>query len=250
MAKLDLTAFDTTAKVVAAFDVWERLHGRIDRREMPPRGMPQPTDAERRMIGEWFTAVQEREAERHAGDPGVVLARRLSNAEYNYTIHDLTGVDIAPTANLPGRSRQRGRVRQLRRNACHLAGAADEVPRRRSQRRRSHRLSAARVHVRATRGGDGSGSRPLRRQPDHGLLPATATGSRRLLPGAVALREPVGARARRAHRSSRLRRRGACRCATSSGLRQLLQDRTGAFGPVAGLQQRWDAHAGGADTSG
>jgi hypothetical protein len=101
MAKLDLTAFDTTAKVVAAFDVWERLHGRIDRREMPPRGMPQPTDAERRMIGEWFSAVQEREAERHAGDPGVVLARRLNNAEYNYTIHDLTGVDIAPTRTFP-----------------------------------------------------------------------------------------------------------------------------------------------------
>ena len=26
-----------------------------------------------------------------------MLARRLSNAEYNYTIRDLTGVDIKPT---------------------------------------------------------------------------------------------------------------------------------------------------------
>ena len=95
------TAFDTTAKVVAAFDVWERLHGRIDRREMPPRGMPQPTDAERRMIGEWFSAVQEREAERHAGDPASCSARRLNNADNNYTIHDLTGVDIAPTRTFP-----------------------------------------------------------------------------------------------------------------------------------------------------
>ena len=100
-AKLDLTAFDTTAKVAAAFDVWDRLHVRLDRRDMPPRGMAQPTDAERRTITDWFAALQEREADRNAGDPGVVLARRLNNAEYNYTIQDLTGVDIAPTRAFP-----------------------------------------------------------------------------------------------------------------------------------------------------
>ena len=33
--------------------------------------------------------------------PGVVLARRLSNAEYNYTIRDLTGVDIRPAREFP-----------------------------------------------------------------------------------------------------------------------------------------------------
>ena len=100
-AKLDLTAFDSVQKVVAASDVWERLHGRLDRREMPPRGLPQPTDAERRTIGDWFAAVQDREANRNAGDPGVVLARRLNNVEYNYTIQDLTGFDIAPTRTFP-----------------------------------------------------------------------------------------------------------------------------------------------------
>jgi hypothetical protein len=38
---------------------------------------------------------------RHPNDPGVVLARRLSNAEYDYTIRDLTGVDIRPTKEFP-----------------------------------------------------------------------------------------------------------------------------------------------------
>ena len=33
--------------------------------------------------------------------PAPVLARRLSNAEYNYTIHDLTGVDIRPAREFP-----------------------------------------------------------------------------------------------------------------------------------------------------
>ena len=100
-AKLDLTAFDTTAKVVAAFELWQRLHGRLDRREMPPRGVAQPTEVERRTITDWFGAVQDREAERNGGDPGVVLARRLNNAEYNYTVQDLTGVDIEPARTFP-----------------------------------------------------------------------------------------------------------------------------------------------------
>ncbi len=38
---------------------------------------------------------------RNAGDPGPVLARRLSNAEFDYTIRDLTGVDIRPTREFP-----------------------------------------------------------------------------------------------------------------------------------------------------
>ena len=33
--------------------------------------------------------------------PGQVLARRLSNAEFDYTIRDLTGVDIRPTKEFP-----------------------------------------------------------------------------------------------------------------------------------------------------
>src|SRR5688572_25705545 len=37
-AKVDLTPFDTAAEVTAAYDLWQRLHGRLDRREMPPRG--------------------------------------------------------------------------------------------------------------------------------------------------------------------------------------------------------------------
>ena len=50
---------------------------------------------------DWIAAVRSNEARKHAGDPGTVLARRLSNAEYNYTIRDLTGVDIRPTREFP-----------------------------------------------------------------------------------------------------------------------------------------------------
>ena len=41
------------------------------------------------------------EARKSAGDPGVVLAHRLSNSEYDYTIRDLTGVDLRPAREFP-----------------------------------------------------------------------------------------------------------------------------------------------------
>ena len=46
-------------------------------------------------------AVRADELRKNAGDPGPVLAHRLSNSEYNYTIRDLTGVDIRPTKEFP-----------------------------------------------------------------------------------------------------------------------------------------------------
>jgi hypothetical protein len=41
------------------------------------------------------------EARKLAGDPGVVPPRRLTNAEYDYSIRDLTGVDIRPAKAFP-----------------------------------------------------------------------------------------------------------------------------------------------------
>jgi hypothetical protein len=41
------------------------------------------------------------EARARAGDPGRVVIRRLSNAECNNTIRDLTGVDLEPTRDFP-----------------------------------------------------------------------------------------------------------------------------------------------------
>ena len=63
--------------------------------------MKQPPALERQAVMDWVRAMRSSEARKHAGDPGPVLARRLSNAEYNYTIRDLTGVDIRPTREFP-----------------------------------------------------------------------------------------------------------------------------------------------------
>src|SRR6266853_660128 len=48
-----------------------------------------PADTSQEVIN-WIRAMRTSEAKKNAGDPGPVLARRLSNAEYNYNLHDQT----------------------------------------------------------------------------------------------------------------------------------------------------------------
>ncbi|HEX4646928.1 MAG TPA: DUF1587 domain-containing protein, partial [Verrucomicrobiae bacterium] len=100
--ELDLSAYSSLAAVMKDVRRWDLLIERLKAEEMPPRKAKQfPSPAARREAIAWFQAVRDYEARRNAGDPGVVLARRLSNAEYNYTIRDLTGFDIQPTREFP-----------------------------------------------------------------------------------------------------------------------------------------------------
>jgi hypothetical protein len=101
-AKLDLSRFTSVAAVVTNHRTLENVLERLEAEEMPPEQAPrQPKPHERRAVIEWFRELCDQEAQRNAGDPGRVLARRLSNAEFDYTIRDLTGVDIRPTREFP-----------------------------------------------------------------------------------------------------------------------------------------------------
>ena len=100
-AQLDLTGFKTMAALMQDGRRWSQMAERLEADEMPPKGARHPMPQERRAAVDWFHTVREHEMRRNAGDPGVVLARRLSGAEYNYTIRDLTGVDIRPAREFP-----------------------------------------------------------------------------------------------------------------------------------------------------
>jgi hypothetical protein len=101
-AKLDLSVFSSLDKVATGHATWELVLERLRAKEMPPPDAEQQPDSEtRRVIVDWIGEFRKHEALRNAGDPGPVLARRLSNAEYNYTIRDLTGVDMRPTQSFP-----------------------------------------------------------------------------------------------------------------------------------------------------
>lgn len=99
---LDLGAYSQLNEVTKDFRRWSTVLDRIERDEMPPEDADaQPSDAERGDVIQWITDVRTREAKRTSGDPGIVLAHRLSNAQYDNTIRDLTGADIRPTAEFP-----------------------------------------------------------------------------------------------------------------------------------------------------
>lgn len=101
-AQLDLTPFSTMKAVVADYPRWELVLEKLAEKEMPPEeAKHQPSGENRQAVIDWIRALRKHEAERNAGDPGPVLARRLSNAEYDYTIRDLTGADIRPTREFP-----------------------------------------------------------------------------------------------------------------------------------------------------
>jgi hypothetical protein len=81
---------------------WELVRARLQDQEMPPEDAPRrPGSGERAAAIAWLRDLDDREARRNAGDPGIVLARRLSNAEFDCTVRDLTGVEIRPTREFP-----------------------------------------------------------------------------------------------------------------------------------------------------
>jgi len=101
-SELDLSVYATMAEVAKDHRRWAIVLERLEAEEMPPvEAQRHPTPQERQAVIDWVRALRERDAQRNAGDPGPVLARRLSNAEYDYTIRDLTGVDIRPTREFP-----------------------------------------------------------------------------------------------------------------------------------------------------
>jgi len=100
-AQFNLTPYSTMESVVNDYPHWALILERLEAKEMPPKAVPQPPEQSRQQVINWIHAVRLEEVRKNAGDPGLVLTRRLSNAEYNYTIRDLTGVDIRPTREFP-----------------------------------------------------------------------------------------------------------------------------------------------------
>jgi cytochrome c553 len=101
-AQLDLSSYTSLATAAADYAHLGLMVEKLASKEMPPKEYgKQPTAAQRDAVLTWLKGMRKYEAERNAGDPGIVLARRLSNAEYDYSIRDLTGADIRPTKEFP-----------------------------------------------------------------------------------------------------------------------------------------------------
>ena len=100
-AQFDLKAYTNLAHVTKDYSRWALVMERLEAKDMPPKPMAQPPAESSHQIVTWIQALRSAEIKRSAGDPGLVSARRLSNAEYNYTIRDLTGQDMQVTREFP-----------------------------------------------------------------------------------------------------------------------------------------------------
>lgn len=100
-AEIDLSAFASLAVARGQPKVWQKVREMLESSQMPPKDSAQPSDTERQQLQNWLRAFLMAEARATAGDPGPVVLRRLTNAEYNYTMEDLTGVALDPTREFP-----------------------------------------------------------------------------------------------------------------------------------------------------
>src|SRR3569833_3188076 len=101
-AQLDLTSYTSLDAAAQDYPHLGLMVEKLSAKEMPPKAFGnQPPAAQRDAVVAWLKGMRKYEAERNAGDPGIVLARRLSNAEYDYTIRDMTGQNIRPTKEFP-----------------------------------------------------------------------------------------------------------------------------------------------------
>ena len=100
-AQLDLKAYSSVHAVVADFPRWGQVLDRMVAQEMPPKPVPRPPEEVSAQVIAWIRTLRAEEIRKNANDPGVVLARRLSNAEYDNSIRDLTGRDLRPAREFP-----------------------------------------------------------------------------------------------------------------------------------------------------
>jgi hypothetical protein len=99
--ELDLVSILAPASVSAQPELWEKIVLRMKTGEMPPPPMKKPAEAELLAATHAIEEELERAALATPPDPGRVTARRLNRAEYDNTLRDLLGLDMALADDFP-----------------------------------------------------------------------------------------------------------------------------------------------------
>jgi hypothetical protein len=99
---VDLERFAGGEELRGATSLWLKVAEKLETGEMPPEDAraAMPLEERRRLQG-WVRDFLRAEAQATAGDPGPVVLRRLTNAQYEHTIQELTGLDLGLTREFP-----------------------------------------------------------------------------------------------------------------------------------------------------
>ncbi len=90
---VDLKRLEADPLVGKEFELWSHVQEKVNNGEMPPKDKKQLSSSEKKKLQQWLAGSLEAAVRANAGDPGPVTLRRLTNAEYDYTIRDLTGIN-------------------------------------------------------------------------------------------------------------------------------------------------------------
>ncbi|MBP85150.1 MAG: hypothetical protein CMJ64_00270 [Planctomycetaceae bacterium] len=93
-AGINLERLTEDLDVAKDFRPWRKIADKLEQGEMPPEDAPQPSEADRQRLASAARQKLHQSALQHADDPGPVTIRRLTGAEYAYTIRDLTGLEL------------------------------------------------------------------------------------------------------------------------------------------------------------
>jgi hypothetical protein len=98
---LNITPYSTQSSLTEGRDGWERILQKVRSGEMPPKGMPRPTQPEIKALVDYINGEFEKADRNIKPDPGRVTARRLNRNEYSNTIRDLLAVDFRAERDFP-----------------------------------------------------------------------------------------------------------------------------------------------------
>jgi len=99
---LNLERFTSLADIKKEPMIWQEVLDQMQLGEMPPKKENQLSVADKKQLSDWVRGMLDQIALANAGDPGPVVLRRLSNMEYTYTLHDLTGIEsLDPAKEFP-----------------------------------------------------------------------------------------------------------------------------------------------------
>jgi hypothetical protein len=99
---LDLEPLSTLEQARRHPKILQAIAEQIANGEMPPKKEPQLSPEENERLHVWIRGTLDAIGRERAGDAGPVVLRRLSNAEYTYTLRDLTGVaSLNPAREFP-----------------------------------------------------------------------------------------------------------------------------------------------------
>ncbi len=97
--RLDTLAPDFTSP--ASAKTWGKVFAQLEKREMPPKKKPQPSDVERQAVLDWLGRELRVAIAARQQAEGRVALRRLNRFEYQNTMHDLLGIEVNLMELLP-----------------------------------------------------------------------------------------------------------------------------------------------------